>query len=75
MVCTQDFLVSYSVLLQVTGISQHIMATASGLNDYDYQKLSTLTKNESIHLNQLETVGKVPIPPEVMEHFKRIFAK
>lgn len=48
------------------------MATASGLNDYDYQKLSTLTKNDSIHLNQLETVGKVPIPPEVMEHFKRI---
>lgn len=64
-----------SVLLQVTGISQHRMATASGLNDYDYQKLSTLTRNESIHLNQLETVGKVPIPPEVMEHFKRNFAK
>lgn len=62
-------------MLQVTGISQHRMATASGLNDYDYQKLSTLTRNESIHLNQLETVGKVPIPPEVMEHFKRNIAQ
>lgn len=47
------------------------MATASGLNDYDYQKLSTLTRNEAIGLNQIETVSKVPIPPEIMEHFKR----
>lgn len=56
---------------QVTGVQQHRMATASGLNDYDYQKLSTLTRNEAIGLNQIETVGKVPIPPEIMEHFKR----
>lgn len=47
------------------------MATASGLNDYDYQKLSSLTNNESIRINQVESVSKIPIPAEVMEHFKR----
>lgn len=46
------------------------MATASGLNDYDYQKLTTLTNNESIRINQLESVSQIPIPSEVMEHFK-----
>lgn len=47
------------------------MPTASGLNDYDYQNLSTLSMNLK-QLNQLTTVNKVPIPPEVMEHFKHI---
>lgn len=55
----------------MTGISQHRMATASGLNDYDYQRLTCLTNNESIRINQLESVTKIPIPSEVMEHFKR----
>lgn len=54
----------------MTGISQHRMATASGLNDYDYQNLSKLSLGLK-QLNQLETVSKVPIPTEVMEHFKR----
>lgn len=54
---------------QVTGISQHHMATASGLSDYDYQNLSNLTMGLK-NLNQIETVTKVPIPTEIMEHFK-----
>lgn len=54
---------------QVTGISQHHMATASGLSDYDYQNLSNLTLGLK-NLNQIETVTKVPIPTEIMEHFK-----
>lgn len=46
------------------------MATASGLNDFDYQSLTTLSSGLK-SLNQIETVNKIPIPPEVMEHFNR----
>lgn len=45
------------------------MATASGLNDYDYQNLSNLTMGLK-NVNQLELVSKIPIPPEIMEHFQ-----
>lgn len=48
------------------------MATASGLSDYDYQNLSNLTLGLK-NLNQIETVTKVPIPTEIMEHFKSKF--
>ncbi|KAL9706816.1 hypothetical protein quinque_010334 [Culex quinquefasciatus] len=58
-------------LLGVTGIWQSGMATASGLNDYDYQNLSSLSLGLK-NLNQLSTVNKIPIPPEIMEHFKHI---
>ncbi|XP_055386049.1 nuclear pore complex protein Nup154 [Condylostylus longicornis] len=58
-------------LLEVTGISQHGIATASGLNDYDYQNLSSLTLGHK-QLSQISTVSKVPIPSEVLEHFKHI---
>lgn len=46
------------------------MATASGLNDYDYQNLTNLSMGMK-NLNQIATVNKVPIPNEIMEHFKR----
>lgn len=49
------------------------MATASGLSEYDYQNLSNLTMGLK-SLNQLELVSKIPIPPEIMEHFKSNFA-
>lgn len=55
--------------LQVTGITQHGMATVSGLNDYDYQNISSLSLGHK-KLDQLRTVSKAPIPPEVLEHFK-----
>lgn len=48
------------------------MATASGLNDFDYQSLTTLSMGLK-NLNQIETSSKIPIPPEVMEHFNRKF--
>lgn len=44
------------------------MATASGLNDYDYQNLSNLTLGLK-NVNQLELVSKIPVPPEIMEHY------
>lgn len=53
---------------------QHGMATASGLNDYDYQNLTSLSMGMK-NLNQIATVNKVPIPNEIMEHFKRKFLK
>lgn len=59
---------------QVTGISQHHMPTASGLSDYDYQNLSNLTMGIK-NLNQLELINKIPIPPEIMEHFKSEFGR
>ncbi|XP_055641373.1 nuclear pore complex protein Nup154 isoform X2 [Toxorhynchites rutilus septentrionalis] len=58
-------------LLEVTGVKQSGIATASGLNDYDYQNLSSLSLGLK-NLNQLSTVNKIPIPPEIMEHFKHI---
>uniref|UniRef100_A0A1A9WLY6 Uncharacterized protein n=1 Tax=Glossina brevipalpis TaxID=37001 RepID=A0A1A9WLY6_9MUSC len=58
-------------LLEMTGFSQHGMATASGLNDFDYQTLSSLSMGHK-QLNQIQTVNKIPIPPEILEHFKHI---
>lgn len=58
------------IFLQITGINQHVMATASGLNDYDYQNLSNLTMGHK-QINQIQTINKIPIPPEILEHFKR----
>ncbi|XP_058986335.1 nuclear pore complex protein Nup154 isoform X2 [Musca domestica] len=58
-------------LLEITGINQHVMATASGLNDYDYQNLSNLTMGHK-QINQIQTINKIPIPPEILEHFKHI---
>lgn len=48
------------------------MPTASGLSEYDYPSLTTLSAGLK-NLSQIETINKVPIPPEVMEHFKRKF--
>lgn len=48
------------------------MASVSGLNDYDYQNLSTLSMGMK-QLNQIVTTNKIPIPPEIMDHFKRNF--
>uniref|UniRef100_A0A1B0CAK3 Uncharacterized protein n=2 Tax=Lutzomyia longipalpis TaxID=7200 RepID=A0A1B0CAK3_LUTLO len=58
-------------LLEVTGVAQHGMATTSGLNDFDYQNLSSLSMNLK-SLNQVVTSSKVPIPPEILEHLNHI---
>uniref|UniRef100_A0A1B0AQ02 Nucleoporin Nup133/Nup155-like N-terminal domain-containing protein n=1 Tax=Glossina palpalis gambiensis TaxID=67801 RepID=A0A1B0AQ02_9MUSC len=47
------------------------MATASGLNDYDYQTLSSLSISHK-QLNQVQTISKISIRPEILEHFKHI---
>ncbi|XP_055712815.1 nuclear pore complex protein Nup154-like isoform X2 [Phlebotomus papatasi] len=47
------------------------MATTSGLNDYDYQNLSSLSLNMK-QLNQVATINKVPIPSEILEHLNNI---
>jgi hypothetical protein len=51
-------------------MNQNGMPTASGLNDFDYENISALSKGLK-KLEQLQTVNKIPIPPEIMEHFKR----
>ena len=53
-------------------MSQSGMPTSSGLNDYDYQNISNLSMGLK-KLEQLQTINKIPIPPEIMEHFKRKF--
>ncbi|XP_050089224.1 nuclear pore complex protein Nup154 [Anopheles aquasalis] len=58
-------------LLEVTGVSQIGAPTASGWGEYDYQHLSGLSMGLK-DLNQLSTVNKVPIPPEIMEHFNHV---
>ncbi|XP_055921871.1 nuclear pore complex protein Nup154 [Eupeodes corollae] len=58
-------------LLELTGVSQHGMASASGLNDYDYENLSKLSLGHK-QLEQVTTVNKIPIPSEILEHFKHI---
>uniref|UniRef100_A0A1B0GLB5 Uncharacterized protein n=1 Tax=Lutzomyia longipalpis TaxID=7200 RepID=A0A1B0GLB5_LUTLO len=45
------------MLGEVTGVAQHGMATTSGLNDFDYQNLSSLSMNLK-SLNQVVTSSK-----------------
>lgn len=46
------------------------MATASGLKKDDYLDLCYLSSGQ-IELAQIASVSKIPIPTEVVEHFKR----
>ncbi|XP_036320971.1 nuclear pore complex protein Nup154 [Rhagoletis pomonella] len=59
------------VKINLTGVAQHGFATASGLNDYDYQNLSSLSMGPKSAM-QVHTVNKIPIPAEILEHFKHI---
>lgn len=47
------------------------METCSGLNDVHYPSLEHLA-GPNTTVKQITTVNKVPLPPEVMEHFGRI---
>jgi hypothetical protein len=46
-------------------------ATVSGLNDMDYSSVNGLVSGMS-DIKHVTTTNKVPLPPEVMEHFGRI---
>ncbi|XP_011199843.2 nuclear pore complex protein Nup154 [Bactrocera dorsalis] len=59
------------VKINLTGVAQHGFATASGLNDYDYQNISSLSVGPKSAM-QVHTVNKIPIPSEILEHFKHI---
>lgn len=59
------------VKINLTGVAQHGFATASGLNDYDYQNISSLSLGPKSAM-QVHTVNKIPIPCEILEHFKHI---
>lgn len=56
---------------QSTSAAAQSGPTVSGLNDFDYQNLAGLVMGHQ-NLSQLKTVGKIPLPPEVMEHFGRM---
>lgn len=58
-------------IVEITGISQHGMATASGLKKDDYQQMGSLVMG-LLDVQQVATVNKIPIPSEVVEHFRHI---
>lgn len=47
--------------------------TVSGLSEIDYPNVNGLTGLDNI--KQLCSLNKVPLPPEIMEHFGRILCK
>ncbi|XP_063620313.1 nuclear pore complex protein Nup154 [Cydia splendana] len=53
--------------LEITGIAAQRVPTCSGLNAGDYRNLAALLNHPN--LSQLKTLNKVPLPPEIMEHF------
>lgn len=62
----------YSWNFQSTSAAAQSGPTVSGLDDFDYQNLAGLVMGHQ-NLSQLKTIGKIPLPPEVMEHFGRMF--
>ncbi|XP_023943990.2 nuclear pore complex protein Nup154 [Bicyclus anynana] len=53
--------------LELTGISAKGSPTCSGLNAGDYRNLAALLNHPN--LSQLKIINKVPLPPEIMDHF------
>ncbi|CAK1552084.1 unnamed protein product [Leptosia nina] len=53
--------------LEITGIAAQGTPTCSGLNTGDYRNLAALLNHST--LSQLKILNKVPLPPEIMEHF------
>ncbi|CAK1581968.1 unnamed protein product [Parnassius mnemosyne] len=53
--------------LEITGIAAQSNPTCSGLNAGDYRNLAALLNHQN--LSQLKILNKVPLPPEIMEHF------
>ncbi|XP_013146024.1 PREDICTED: nuclear pore complex protein Nup155 [Papilio polytes] len=53
--------------LEITGIAQQRSPTCSGLNAGDYRNLAAILNHPN--LSQLKILNKVPLPPEIMEHF------
>ncbi|CAG9783700.1 unnamed protein product [Diatraea saccharalis] len=69
--CTLDRYISSDnsrpSFLEVTGIAAQRSPTCSGLNAGDYRNLAALLNHPN--LSQLKILNKVPLPPEIMEHF------
>ncbi|XP_045785150.1 nuclear pore complex protein Nup154 [Maniola jurtina] len=53
--------------LEITGIAAQGTPTCSGLNAGDYRNLAALLNHPN--LSQMKIINKVPLPPEIMEHF------
>lgn len=62
---------SFPSLVDVTQIAPQGVPTVSGLNDMDYPSMNTLVTGLST-LKHVTTTNKVPLPPEVMEHFSHM---
>lgn len=62
---------SAPTLLASLNVNPQIGPSASGLTDTDYPSLSGLPLALS-NVTQIKTYNKVPLPPEIKEHFSRI---
>lgn len=58
-------------LLDQLNINPQSGPTASGLSDHDYPALVGLPQS-IISRTQMKTLSKVPLPPEIMEHFNHM---
>lgn len=58
-------------LVASLNINPQIGPSASGLTDTDYPSLSGLPLALS-NVTQIKTYNKIPLPPEIKEHFSRI---
>lgn len=58
-------------LAELMGVNPQSGPTASGLTDHDYPAINTPGLSGH-NLTQIKTLSKVPLPPEIMEHFTRI---
>lgn len=58
-------------LLDLLNIHPQQCSTASGLTDQDYPIL-TGTPYALNNMIQIKTSAKIPLPPEILEHFNRI---
>ncbi|OWR42917.1 Nuclear pore complex protein Nup155 [Danaus plexippus plexippus] len=69
--CTLDRYISADnsrpSFLEITGIAAQGSPTCSGLNAGDYRNLASLLNHPNLSL--LKILNKVPLPPEIMEHF------
>lgn len=58
-------------LLEQLNVNPQVGATVSGLNDTDYPSFAGLPLTLN-NVSQVRTYNRVPLPPEIKEHFSRI---
>lgn len=58
-------------LVELMNVTPQTGPTASGLSDYDYPTLMSITQAAD-NMTQMRTLTKVPLPTDIVEHLNRI---